>query len=120
MSALCGNTCGCVYGIGKEHHQVLRIIELFELEGTLKGHLVQLPSNEQGHPQLHQKLRAPSHLILGISRDGVSTISGQPLPVPDHSYCKSASPDEFFLSKILQRNFKLICLQRKAELCKSF
>jgi len=36
----------------------LRIIEWFELEGTLKGHLVQPPCNEQGHPQLHQVLRA--------------------------------------------------------------
>ena len=26
-----------------------RIIELFELEGTLKGHLVYLPCSEQGH-----------------------------------------------------------------------
>ena len=31
-----------------------RIMEPFELEGTFKGHLVQLPCNEQGHPQLHQ------------------------------------------------------------------
>ena len=29
-------------------------IELLELEGTLKGHLVQLPCNEQGHLQLGQ------------------------------------------------------------------
>ena len=35
-----------------------RIIQSFELEGTLTGHLVQLPCNEQGHPQLHQVLRA--------------------------------------------------------------
>jgi len=31
-----------------------RIIELVELEETLKGHLVQLPCNELGHLQLHQ------------------------------------------------------------------
>ena len=34
--------------------------EWLELEGTCKGHLVQLPCNEQGHLQLHQVLRAPS------------------------------------------------------------
>ena len=33
---------------------VYGIIELFELEGTSKGHLVQPPCGEQGHPQLHQ------------------------------------------------------------------
>jgi len=31
-----------------------RIIKLFELEGTLKGHVVQLPCNEWGHAQLDQ------------------------------------------------------------------
>ena len=31
-----------------------RIIESSEFEGMLKGHLVQLPCNEQGHLQLHQ------------------------------------------------------------------
>jgi len=30
------------------------MIELFQLEGTLKGNLVQLPCNKQGYPQLHQ------------------------------------------------------------------
>ena len=28
-------------------------------EGTLKGHLVQLPRNEQGHLQLHQVAQSP-------------------------------------------------------------
>ena len=36
-----------------------RIIELFDYEWTPKGHLVQLPCNEQGQLQLHQVLRAP-------------------------------------------------------------
>jgi len=35
-----------------------RIRESFELEGTLKGHLVQPPCSAQGHLQLHQVLRA--------------------------------------------------------------
>jgi len=39
-----------------------RVIGLFKLEGTLKGHLVQPACNEQGHPQLHQVLRALSSL----------------------------------------------------------
>ncbi len=37
-----------------------RIIESFELEGTFKGHLVQLPCDEQEHPQLDQV--AQSHI----------------------------------------------------------
>ena len=35
------------------------IVELFELEGTLKGHLIQLPCNEQGHLQLDQGAQSP-------------------------------------------------------------
>ena len=49
------------------------ITESFELEGTLKGHLV--PCNEQGHPQLHQVLRALSSLTLVASKDRASTTS---------------------------------------------
>jgi len=48
---------------------------LLELEGTLRSHLVQLPCNEQGHLQLHQVLRAPSSLTLGVSRVETSTTS---------------------------------------------
>ena len=41
------------------YHSLLhRIIELFELEGTFKGHVVQLPCSEQGHAQLSHMLRA--------------------------------------------------------------
>ena len=36
-----------------------RITISFELEGTLKGHLVQLPCNEQGHLQLEQVAQSP-------------------------------------------------------------
>ena len=56
-------------------HSYFTVMESFELEGTGKGHLVQLPCNEQEHLQLHQVLRAPFSLTSGISRDGVSTTS---------------------------------------------
>jgi len=45
-----------------------RVMELFELERTLRGHLVQLPCNEQGCLQLHQVLRAWPSLTLAVSR----------------------------------------------------
>ena len=32
-------------------------------------------------------LRAPSRLTLGVCRDGEPTTSGQPTPVPHHTYC---------------------------------
>jgi len=36
-----------------------RITESFELEGTLRVHLVQFSCNEQGHPQLSQVAQSP-------------------------------------------------------------
>jgi len=48
---------------------------LFELEATLKGHLVQLPCSEQGHPQVDQVAQSPSILTLRVSREGASTTS---------------------------------------------
>jgi len=41
----------CLDSVTTTHH---RIIEPLELEGTFKGHLVQLPCNKQGHAQLYQ------------------------------------------------------------------
>ena len=51
------------------------ITELFELEGTFKGQLLQLPCNDQGHLQLQKVLRALSSLTLNPSRDRASTAS---------------------------------------------
>jgi len=49
-----------------------RTIELFELEGTFKGHLLQLPCSQQGHLQLHQVLRVLSRLTLTITSNQLS------------------------------------------------
>ena len=51
------------------------IIESIELEGTLKGYLVQFPCSEQGHPEPDQVLRTLSSLTLNVSRDRTSTTS---------------------------------------------
>ncbi|XP_052538222.1 uncharacterized protein LOC128080241 [Tympanuchus pallidicinctus] len=48
-----------------------RIIESFELEEALKGHLAQLPYNKQEHLQLHQVLAASSSLNLSASRSRI-------------------------------------------------
>ena len=54
----------------KNYH---RITESFELEGTLKGHLVQLPCIEQGYLQLDEVAQSPSSLIFNVSKDRAST-----------------------------------------------
>ena len=69
-----------------------RIIELFELEGTYKVHLVWLPCTEQGHPQLHQLFRAPPAWPWLSAGMGHHHLSGQPVPVPHHPYCKTLLP----------------------------
>jgi len=66
-----------------------RIIESLELEGTIKGHLVQLPCNEQGHPQLDQVAQGLIQPCLeSLQGWGIHHISEQPIPVPQHSHCK--------------------------------
>ena len=45
------------------------------LEGTIKGHLVQLPYSEQGHLLLDQIAHSPISLTLNGSKEGVSTTS---------------------------------------------
>jgi len=42
-----------------QHTIYYSIIEPFELEGTPKVHLVQLPSNEQGHLHLNPGAQSP-------------------------------------------------------------
>ena len=71
-------------------------IESLELEGTFKGHLVQLPCNEQGRVQPHQVAQGLIQPRLeSLQGWGIHHISGQPVPVPQHLYCKS-----FFLYPI--------------------
>jgi len=60
----------------KTHHELhRRIIESSELEGTFRGHLNQLPCNEQGHLQLDQAAQSLVQLTLNVPKDGVSTTS---------------------------------------------
>ena len=47
-------------------------MELFELEGTLKGHLVQFPYSELGYPQLDQVLRAQSTFCITLKTHGLN------------------------------------------------
>ena len=51
--------CICFLGAQRSFSFSPRFMESFELEGTPKGHLVQLPCNEQGHLQLHQVAQNP-------------------------------------------------------------
>ena len=68
-----------------------RIIELFELEGTLESDRVQLSCNEQGHLQLDQVAQSPVQPDLEcLQGQGFYHLSGQ--PVPQHAYCKKLLP----------------------------
>ena len=54
-----------------------------ELERTFKGHLVQLPYNEQGHLQLEQAAQSPIQPDLEcLQREGIHCFSRQPVPAP--------------------------------------
>ena len=46
---------------------------MFELEGILKGHQIQLSSTEEGHLWLNQDAQSRSSLTLSVSRDRAST-----------------------------------------------
>lgn len=62
------------------------IIDAFELEGTLKGHLIQLLYSEQGHLQPDQVFRALSSLALSTETRLLllGQPIGQPMSVPSH------------------------------------
>ena len=71
-----------------------RIIESFELKRTLKSHLVQFPCNEKRHLQLDQVAQSlVQHDLESLQRleGGIQHQSGQPAPVPHHSYLKNFS-----------------------------
>ena len=80
-----------------------RIIESFKLEGTFKGHPVQLPCNEQTHVQLYQVAQGliQPHL-QSVQGWGNNHIFRQPVPVPHHPQCK-----RFFLISNLNLLFDL-------------
>ena len=72
---------------------------------TFKGHLVQLPCNEQGYAQLDQVAQGLIHPCLESLRGlGINHISGQPVPVPDHRHCKrqGKSPTYTYLLQAFQ------------------
>ena len=69
------------------------IIEFLELEGTFKGHLVQLPCNEQRHPQLDQVAQGliQPHLE-SLQGQGTNHVSRQPFPMCHYLHCKRLLP----------------------------
>lgn len=65
------------FGVKWKH----RIIKSLELERTFKGHLVQLPCNEQ-HPQLNQLTQSLVQSGLEhLQGWGFHHLYGQPMPV---------------------------------------
>ena len=77
----------------KEATKNHRITQPFELEGTLKDHLVQLPCSEQGYIQIVQVVQSPVQPDLECLQGwDFHQFSRQPVPVPHHSYCKKLLP----------------------------
>jgi len=60
-------------------YQNLNFIESFELEGTFKGHLIQLPCSEEGHLQLGQITQSPVQPEC-LQGEGSHHLSGQTFP----------------------------------------
>jgi len=68
-----------------------KIVISFKLD--FKGHLVQLPCDEQGHLRLDQVSQSPVHPGLEcLQEGGIYHLSGQPVPLPHHPYCKRLFP----------------------------
>ena len=63
-----------------------RITESFELERTFKGHLVQLPCNEQGRPQLDQV--AQSLVQRGLESHANPTVHNCCASIAEHNGLK--------------------------------
>jgi len=80
------------------------------LEGTFKGHLVQLPCSEQGHSQLDQVAQSPVQPDLELhQRQGIHHLSGQTISVLHYLYNKKLSLNYFFvLALMFQKLFKAL------------
>ena len=66
---------------------------MFELEGTLKDHPVQLPCRDLGHPQLDCVAQSPLQPDLGCLQGwGTHHLSGQPVLVLHHLQRKELLP----------------------------
>ena len=76
-------------------------MESFEMEGTLKGHLVQFPCNEQGHLQLSQVAQNLFQPDLECLQGwGIHLLSGQLVPLPHHPYCKLLKPRSYGMTAV--------------------
>ena len=74
-------------------HLPYRTMESLELEGTFKGHLVQLPCNEQEHAQLDQVAQGLIQPLLeSLQGRGIHHLSEQPVPLSHHTHCKRLFP----------------------------
>ena len=86
-------------------------MESFELEGTPKDHLVQLPYNVQGHPQLDQVTQSliQPHLE-GLQRWFINDITRQPIPVPLCPHSKKKKKIPYIQPKSTHFEFEAISL----------
>jgi len=86
-----------------------RIIESLELERTFKGHQVQLPCSEQGHPQLYQVAQSLVQPGLECLQGwGFHHSSGQPVIVPHNPHCKRLLPYTQDLPSLSVKQFPLV------------
>ena len=70
-----------------------RVIESLELEGIFNSHLVQLPHNEHGDPQLDQAAQSLIQFLLEcLQGRGINHNTRQLVPVPHHLHCKRLFP----------------------------
>ena len=80
-----------------------RVIETLKLEGTINGHIIQFPCNEQKHLQLDQDAQRPIQTDLEWLQIWSSHhLSVQPVPMPHHLYHKKS----YFISFIF---FSFLC-----------
>ena len=81
---------------------LVEIIESLELEGTFKGHLVQLPCNEQGHAQLDQVAQSPVQTAQGLYTFFTHTITKEEESGYHEKHDIRYYTDDFVLSVILK------------------